>query len=76
MSCVGVGLRWRWLGWCGASAPTRRLGANKGYSLRVTYFTSKNYTLLSKTKFRVGAGASYFYVVSLSYGVGTIYIAR
>jgi hypothetical protein len=31
------------------------LGANKEYALKYQYFTSKNHTLLSSTKCRVGA---------------------
>jgi hypothetical protein len=38
------------------TAPTRHLGANKGYASKHIYFTIKNHTLLNTTKCRVGAG--------------------
>jgi hypothetical protein len=36
-------------------APTRHLGANKGYASNRIYFIIKNHTFLSTTKCRVGA---------------------
>ena len=36
-------------------APTRHLGANIGYALNHNVLTCENYTMLSKTKCRVGA---------------------
>jgi hypothetical protein len=40
------------------TAPTRHLGANKGYASKPIYFIIKNHTFLSITKCRVGAEAA------------------